>query len=59
MNAEPKYCPFNCGETLLVKKVTSQVFLDTLPDNADLDTVYGFLCQKCGYASTIYSFKKK
>lgn len=58
MYREPKYCPFNCGETLIVKKVTSQVFLDTLPDNTDLDSVRGFICQKCGYATTIYSDKK-
>lgn len=55
---EPKYCPFQCGETLIVKKVTSQVYLDTLPNDADLDSVRGFLCQKCGYAATTYSRKK-
>lgn len=56
---EPKYCPFACGETLIVKKVTSQIYLDTLPNNVDLDSVRGFLCQKCGYATTVYSFIKK
>ena len=56
---EPKYCPFACGETLIVKKVTQQIFLDTLPDDVILDTVRGFICQKCGYATTVYETKKK
>ena len=56
---EPKVCPFGCGPTLVVKKVTCQAYLDTLPNDADLNQVHGFLCKSCGYATTMYAVIKK
>ena len=58
MDYEPKHCPIGCGQTLTTKKITKQEILDVLPNDTDLDNVYGILCNSCGYA-TIIGPKKK